>query len=153
MSIPEHLQDFVPSIGRFWVGGKYRWFMEKGLTTALYLYLLQCSNYPQLNAVAELKKEFEEAVKSEGLVNNYVARPIPSRKVCVFERCVKDIFLEKAIGVPESLPIGLPGIGEHFAESIPNFAQQEDVFFLITIAYPRINDQGLMWKPAPQLLQ
>ena len=95
LGIPELLKDFVAATGRCWVGGKYRWFMLSGVMTALYLYLLQCSNLPQVNAVKGVKKEFEEAVKNEGLVNDYVARPIRSRKVCVFERCVKDIFLKK----------------------------------------------------------
>ena len=62
----------------------------------------------------------------------------------MFERCVKDIFLEKAIGVPQSLPIGMPGIAGHFADPIPDFPQQENVIFLTTIAYPRMNDQELM---------
>ena len=46
--------------------------------------------------------------------------------------------------MPQTLPIGQPGIGEHCADPIPNFPQQEDAIFLTTIAYPRMNDQGLM---------
>ena len=62
----------------------------------------------------------------------------------MFERSVKDIFLEKAIGVPQSLPIGLPGIGERFPVALPGFPLQENVVFLTTISFPRENEKDLL---------